>query len=185
MIIRKRDFFLLPNLLAFLRIALLPLIFYFLVLDTRSSIILALILIAVATATDFFDGYFARRLNQVTDLGKILDPLADKLGLATVVIFIIVYRGFPVWAALLLLLKDILTLIAAIVMVRRKGFILMSNVWGKLNSGVWVLTVIVFAAKIEPLQQSCLILATVSVANTIIQYARMFFAQYRLETTNR
>jgi cardiolipin synthase len=185
MIIRKRDFFLLPNLLAFLRIALLPPIFYLLVQDAGSSIILALILIAVATATDFFDGYFARRLNQITDLGKIMDPLADKLGLATVVIFIIVYRGFPLWAALLLLLKDILTLIAAVAMVKRKGFILMSNIWGKLNSGVWVLTVIVFAAKIEPLQQGCLILATVSVLNTIIQYSRMFFAHYRLKTTDR
>jgi cardiolipin synthase len=185
MIIRKRDFFLLPNLLAFLRIALLPLIFYFLVQDTKSSIILALILIAIATATDFFDGYFARRLNQITDLGKILDPLADKLGLGTVVVFIIFYRGFPVWAALLLLLKDILTLIAAVVMVRRKGFILVSNIWGKLNSGVWVLTVIVFAAEVEPLQRWCIILAAVSATNTIIQYSRMFFANYRLKTTDR
>ncbi len=182
--IERIDFFLLPNLLAICRILLLPFIFYFLAQDTRSGLIYALFLIVLAVASDLLDGYFARRLNQITDLGRILDPLADKLGLGASLIFIIIYRGFPVWAAGLLFAKDILTLIAAVAMVKRRGFVLMSNIWGKWNSVVWFVTVVVYIARIGMLQQWFLVIATVSVANCIIQYLRLFFAEYRLKTTN-
>lgn len=181
--IEKRDFFLLPNLLAICRIFLLPFIFYFLAQDTTSAFIIALALIALALATDLLDGYFARKLNQITDLGRLLDPLADKLGLGASVIFIIIYRGFPVWAAGLLFAKDILTLIAAVAMVKRRGFVLMSNVWGKWNSVIWSVAVVVYIARIEVLQRWLLIIATVSVVNCMVQYLRLFFSEYRLRTT--
>ena len=92
MIISTRDFLLLPNLLAIFRILILPFIFYFLAQDTHSGLIVALVLIALAVGSDVLDGYAARRLNQITDLGKILDPVADKLGLGIFVIFIIFQR---------------------------------------------------------------------------------------------
>jgi cardiolipin synthase len=180
MIIKKRDFFLFPNLLGFFRILLFPVIFFFLAQDTFSAMAWALALIALAVATDVLDGYLARRLNQITDLGRLLDPVADQLGLAVFVIFIIIHRGFPIWAAALLFLKDFLTLIAAVVMTKRKGFVLMSNNWGKLNSWIWVFTVVVYIARIEVLQQAFLIIATISVVNCIIQYLRLFISQYRL-----
>lgn len=184
MIIRKRDFLLIPNLLAVFRVLLLPFIFYFLAQDTRSGLVVALILIVLAVGSDVLDGIAARRLNQITDLGRILDPLADKLGLGLCVIFIIIHRGFPIWAAILLFSKDILTLIAGLLMVRRKGFVLMSNNWGKLNSWIWVFTVVIYIARIHQLQQWFLILATLSALNCIVQYIRMFLAQYCLETTD-
>jgi CDP-diacylglycerol--glycerol-3-phosphate 3-phosphatidyltransferase len=181
--IEKRDFFLLPNLLAICRILLLPFIFYFLAQDTTPALLLALTLIALAVATDLLDGYFARKLNQITDLGRLLDPLADKLGLGASLIFIIIYRGFPVWAAGLLFAKDILTLVAAVAMVKRKGFILMSNIWGKWNSVIWSVVVIVYIARIQVLQQWLLIIGTVSVVNCIIQYLRLFLATYTIKAT--
>jgi cardiolipin synthase len=179
MIIRKKDFFLLPNLLAILRILLLPLIFFFLAQDTQSGLIVALVLIALAVASDVLDGYVARRLNQITDLGRILDPSADKLGLGIFVLFIMIHRGFPLWAAVLLFSKDLLTLVAAIAMTRRKGFVLMSNNWGKLNSWIWAFTVVVYIARIDPLRAWFLGIATLSVLNCIVQYIRMFINQYR------
>jgi cardiolipin synthase len=184
MIIRKRDFFILPNLLAIFRIFLFPFIFFFLAQDTHPGLAVAIVLIVLAVASDVLDGYFARKLNQITDLGRILDPLADKLGLGIFVIFIILHRDFPIWAAVLLFAKDFMTLFAALLMVRKKGFVLMSNNWGKLNSWIWVFTVVVYIARVEQIQQWFLVLATVSVVNAIIQYLRMFFAQYRLETTD-
>jgi len=184
MVIKKRDFFLLPNLLAIFRILLLPFIFFFLAQDTHQGIVVAIILIVVAIASDVLDGYVARRLNQITDLGRLLDPVADKLGLGIFVVFIIIHRGFPIWAAGLLFLKDFLTLIAAIVMVKRKRSILMSNNWGKLNSWIWAITVVIYIARIHQLQQWFLILASISVLNCIIQYLRMFMSQYRVGTTD-
>jgi cardiolipin synthase len=185
MIIKKKDFFLLPNLLAIFRILLLPFIFFFLAQDTHKGLVISIILIVLAVASDVLDGYVARRLNQITDLGRLLDPVADKLGLGIFIIFIIIHRGFPFLSAGLLFLKDLLTLIAALVMVKRKGFILMSNNWGKLNSWIWAFTVVIYIARIQQLQTWFLILATVSVINCIIQYLRLFMVEYRLETTNQ
>jgi cardiolipin synthase len=184
MIIKRRDFFLAPNILAIFRILLLPFIFHFLAQDTYSGFVVAMILIVLAVASDVLDGYAARKLNQITDLGRILDPLADKLGLGLFVIFIIIHRGFPIWAAVLLFLKDLLTLVAALLMAKKKGFVLMSNNWGKLNSWIWVFTVVIYIARIHPLQHLFLILATAAVVICIIQYLRLFFSQYRLETTD-
>ena len=184
MVIKKRDFFLLPNLLAIFRILLFPFIFFFLAQDIHSSLVLAVILIVLAVASDVLDGYVARRWNQITDLGRLLDPLADKLGLGIFVIFVIIYREFPIWSAGLLFLKDLLTLIAALAMVKRKRSILMSNNWGKLNSWIWVFTVVIYIARIHQLQQWFLALATLSVVNCIIQYLRMFLAQYGVETSD-
>jgi cardiolipin synthase len=152
--------------------------------DTRSGLIVALVLIVLAVGSDVLDGMTARRLNQITDLGLILDPLADKLGLGLFVIFIIVHRGFPIWAAILLFSKDILTLIAALLMVRRRGFVMMSNNWGKLNSWIWVFTIVIYIARIHQLQHWFLAIASLSALNCIVQYVRMFLAQYRLETTD-
>jgi hypothetical protein len=77
-----------------------------------------------------------------------------------------------------------LTLVAALLMAKKKGFVLMSNNWGKLNSWIWVFTVVIYIARIHPLQHLFLILATAAVVICIIQYLRLFFSQYRLETTD-
>jgi len=185
MVIRKKDFLLIPNLLAIFRILLLPVIFYFLAQDTTTGYYIAVLLMLVAIASDILDGYFARRLTQVTDLGKILDPLADKLGLGIFVIFIIFHRGFPVWAAVLLFSKDFLTLIGAILLVKRKDLFPMSNNWGKLNSWVWAITIILYVVRFDFLEEIFLFLAIAAVLNCIIQYLRMFIDLYRISDTDR
>ena len=184
MVIRSGDFILLPNLLAIFRILILPFIFYFLAQDTQPSFIIAIILIVLAIASDVLDGYAARRLNQVTELGKILDPVADKLGLGVFVVFIIIHRGFPLWTAGLLFVKDILTLIAGVITIRKKGTVLMSTTWGKLNSWIWVITVIVFIIQMRQLETLFIILATLSIINCMIQYLKLFITAYRSKSSS-
>lgn len=179
MVIKTRDLLLPPNLLAIARILLLPFIFYFLAQDTPISFYTAIVFMAVAITTDVLDGYLARRLNQVTDLGKILDPVADKLGLGIFVIFVIIHRGFPIWIAALLFLKDIFTVIAGIMLVKKKGLVPISAYWGKLNSWIWVITVIVFILKIHKLEPWLLTAATISVINCAVLYTRTFIISYR------
>ena len=69
----------LPNLLSFFRIAIIPVLVYLLTFTDPTSGLLAAALFLLASLTDFFDGYLARRFRAVSNLGKILDPLADKL----------------------------------------------------------------------------------------------------------
>lgn len=80
-----------PNLLSFLRILMVP---AFAVLFTRGEYLWSVIILALSGLTDFFDGKIARRFNQISNLGKILDPLADKLTQITIaIVFYITFRN--------------------------------------------------------------------------------------------
>ncbi len=105
----------LPNILAFLRIAMAPLMYWFLV-DRDSSIFsnideswldyFTALLFVLASITDFFDGFIAREWNQKTELGAILDPLADKmLVLAAFLGLMVIGRANP-WAIYLILTRE-------------------------------------------------------------------------------
>jgi cardiolipin synthase len=76
--------------------------------------ILATALLGIAGATDFVDGYVARRFNQVSTLGKVLDPTADRIVLAAGVVAIAVYGAVPVWLAVLVLGREALVSLAVL-----------------------------------------------------------------------
>jgi cardiolipin synthase len=103
-----------PNVISFLRIALIP-VFVALIVDpdTRRA---GLVLFVVVVATDWVDGALARATGQVSDLGKVLDPVADRLAIAAGLIALVVADAFPLWAALLILVRDVTVLIAGLVL---------------------------------------------------------------------
>ncbi|HHJ19627.1 MAG TPA: CDP-diacylglycerol--glycerol-3-phosphate 3-phosphatidyltransferase [Gammaproteobacteria bacterium] len=88
-----------PNLLTLIRILLIPLIVFIFYLPIQHAGMISAILFAVAGITDWFDGYLARRLNQTSSLGAFLDPVADKLMVA-VVLVMVVERFGSLWIAL-------------------------------------------------------------------------------------
>ena len=94
---RKEDFFTIPNILTYVRILLVP-TFILVYLNTRSQAghIWAIVIVVLSALTDVVDGFIARRFNQITDLGKILDPIADKTMQFAMIICVIV-RYPVVW----------------------------------------------------------------------------------------
>jgi cardiolipin synthase len=98
-----------PNLLSILRIALVPVFLWFL-LD--EFFLAAIFVLAIAGLTDFLDGYLARRLNQITKLGKMLDPVADRLYIFATLLALSVTGYVPWWLAALVILRDVLMLIS-------------------------------------------------------------------------
>ncbi|USO01872.1 MAG: CDP-diacylglycerol--glycerol-3-phosphate 3-phosphatidyltransferase [Alphaproteobacteria bacterium] len=100
-----------PNLLTLLRIAVIPLVLGLLWLNTPSMNFGAMVFFAIACITDFFDGYFARRWDQVSAFGRTLDPIADKL-LVSLCLFVLVsmdrIEGVHVLPALIILCREIL-----------------------------------------------------------------------------
>jgi cardiolipin synthase len=103
-----------PNILSAARIALIP-VFVMLLLDGDTRVP-GFVLLWVLVATDWVDGFIARRTGQVTELGKVLDPLADRLILAAALITFVRVDAIPLWAALLVLVRDALVLTAGIVL---------------------------------------------------------------------
>jgi cardiolipin synthase len=79
------------------------------------------LLFGFVASTDWVDGYIARRTNQVSELGKILDPTADRLAIAAGLIAMVVRGAFPLWAALLILVRDGLILLAGLVLLATRG----------------------------------------------------------------
>jgi cardiolipin synthase len=103
-----------PNLLSFARILLIPLIVYLIVHHGTERA--GLLLFGLVVSTDWVDGTIARRTGQVSELGKILDPTADRLVIAAGLVAMMVRNAVPVWAGLLVLVRDASILLTGLVL---------------------------------------------------------------------
>lgn len=122
----------LPNFLSFARLGLLPVFLLLASSASESAKIWLYILGAFGIFSDVLDGYLARRWNQVTELGKILDPLSDKIITAALVVFIYLEKNFPGWLAALIIGRDALILFFAFLWRGKLTFTPVSNLIGKL-----------------------------------------------------
>lgn len=105
----------LPNVLSFIRLALVPV---FLVLVILGHDVSALIVLVVSSLTDYLDGILARRLNQVTRLGQLLDPAADRLFIFATLIGLAIRGIVPWWLLAVVVLRDVVLLGVGLVLAR-------------------------------------------------------------------
>src|SRR6266508_1366050 len=106
-----------PNLLSLFRILLIP-VFVALILH-RGTEAAGLVLLGAVVATDWVDGYIARHTGQVSSVGKVLDPVADRLALTAALVAMVVRDAFPLWAAVLVIARDGLILLAGVALLFR------------------------------------------------------------------
>jgi len=104
----KREFLNLPNILTMLRIAMIPIFVVLLHKATPLSSLLAASVFALAAVTDVVDGFLARRWNMITVIGKLLDPLADKLIVAAALVMMASLDRIPAWIVIVLLSREFL-----------------------------------------------------------------------------
>ncbi|MDZ4654488.1 MAG: CDP-alcohol phosphatidyltransferase family protein [Coriobacteriia bacterium] len=123
------------NLITILRLLLVPFFFAALVSDSSRSDIIAVFLYAVAASTDWVDGYIARRTDTVTQFGKIIDPLVDRLLLASGVIGLYLVGRLPLWIPIVLVLRDVYLLYGSYVL-ERNGILLPVTRLGKVTTAV-------------------------------------------------
>jgi cardiolipin synthase (CMP-forming) len=98
-----------PNILSFARIALIPVFCWF--SANERTRLWGIFLFAVVVSTDWVDGYLARRTGQVSELGRILDPVADRLAIGAGLLTFAISGIFPFWAAVLILVRDVAILL--------------------------------------------------------------------------
>ncbi|MBM2841304.1 MAG: CDP-alcohol phosphatidyltransferase [Bacteroidetes bacterium] len=129
-------FFTISNLLSISRALLtIPLAFVML-RETPESRLWGAGIIVLAALTDKFDGVLARRYNQITEWGKILDPLADKVAVGVVAVVLLILGNIPVWFVVVLLVRDVLIFAGGMYIKKKKGILLQSNEAGKWTVGI-------------------------------------------------
>lgn len=133
-----------PNWLSFIRIALIPV---FAVLFVQGHQLVAVIVMICAALTDLFDGKIARKFNQVSNLGKILDPIADKLSqMAIVIVLLYTYWENPIkYLFFFFIVKEVLMLLGALLL--SKGMRpTAAEIWGKVATNVFYIAMIIILA---------------------------------------
>jgi cardiolipin synthase (CMP-forming) len=121
-----------------IRFLLAPLIFWQLTTHSSSGVSWMFILLFLAGSSDVVDGWVARARNEVSELGKALDPLADKLVILGT-LFGLTWWGFPVWMVFVYLAKELIQVAAGAFLIRKVKQLIPSNVWGKSSTGIFFL----------------------------------------------
>lgn len=102
-----RDIVNLPNTITMLRVTILPVLFLLLLQPNKLVSLIIAVLFALAALTDMLDGYIARRYKIVTKIGKLLDPIADKMIVSTAMVLMIPVGRIPAWIVAIIIIRDI------------------------------------------------------------------------------
>lgn len=126
------EIFTIPNILVYIRIALIPIFAgLYMNADSQSDYYMALGVMAAAFLTDFFDGKIARAFNCVTELGKTIDPIADKLYQFSVALCLMMKYPLIISVAVILFIKEISMGIMGLVLINKGGKIFGARWYGK------------------------------------------------------
>jgi CDP-diacylglycerol---glycerol-3-phosphate 3-phosphatidyltransferase len=167
----------LPNMLTVLRIMLVPVLVVALLGNTREGDVLAAIVFALASATDFVDGYLARSRHSVTTFGKLMDPLADKLLIVAALVALVSLNRLEAWVAMVIITREL-----AVTVLRlgatQAGVVMAASMLGKVKTCMQIALILaLIAVHGQPLWLSLLLYATVLV--TIVSGLDFFFGLRR------
>lgn len=182
----RKEIFTVPNILVYIRIALIPVFVLLYLYATRPAhYYLAFAVMVIAFLTDFFDGKIARRFNQVTVLGKIIDPIADKLYQFSVALCIVVQFPQMIVIAVLLFVKEISMGIMGLVLISKGGKVFSAKWYGKFCTGFVDITMVLFL--ISPLVDNLpyrfmgwlIVACGIILVIVSVLYTRLFAAKIR------
>lgn len=143
----KKDLWSIPNILCYIRFLLIPVfVVTYIRADEPKQYFQAAAVVFLSGLTDFLDGFIARRFDMVTELGKIIDPLADKLTQASLIFILVVKIKRMFLLLILFVIMQLFLLVAGIVMLK-KGTKLNGAKWfGKVSTTVFYATMLVLVA---------------------------------------
>ena len=139
----------LPNKITVVRFFMVPVFAVIFLLEKPWSNNIGLVVFLIACISDFFDGYLARKNNLITDFGKLMDPLADKLLICTALVCFVELRdNFPAWCAILIIAREFI--ISGIRQIAaEKKCIIMASYWGKTKTVVQMILCVFFILDLD------------------------------------
>jgi CDP-diacylglycerol--glycerol-3-phosphate 3-phosphatidyltransferase len=131
---------------------------------------LAVSLMILAAVTDTFDGRLARRLNQVSNYGRILDPVADKICVSVIALILVTIKDLPLWYVILIISRDLAILFFGFALVFKTKMVVESNIIGKVTVTALAIVVIAFTLDIGSLKWIFLWASVVLIAASSVSY---------------
>lgn len=176
---KKNELWTIPNFLTLLRILFVPVFIY---LYLNGYHIYSAVMILVCGATDFLDGYIARHYNQISELGKAMDPFADKLLQFAIVFCLIFTIDHMIWLFILFLIKEASMLICWFVLKKKGGYINGAMWFGKISTAVFYLAM--FALIALPIQNTftgelLMIITAFFLGLSFLMYMHTYFTMFQ------
>src|SRR5271154_4072261 len=167
----------LPNVLTVLRIMLVPALVVALLGNTPDGDVIAAVVFALASLTDFVDGYLARARAEITTFGKLMDPLADKLLIVAALISLVSLHRLAAWVAMVIITREL-----AVTVLRlgatQAGVVMGASMFGKVKTCLQIAAILaIIAVPGNPLWLSALLYVTVVV--TVLSGLDYFFGLRR------
>ncbi|HWJ50526.1 MAG TPA: CDP-diacylglycerol--glycerol-3-phosphate 3-phosphatidyltransferase [Solirubrobacteraceae bacterium] len=163
----------LPNLLTVLRIMLVPVLVVALLGNTPAGDVLAAVVFALASLTDFIDGYLARARDSITTFGKLMDPLADKLLIVAALISLVSLHRLAAWIAMVIITRELAVTVLRMA-ATQAGVVMAASMFGKIKTCLQIAAILaVIAVHGTPLWVAALLYLTVIV--TVLSGLDYFF----------
>lgn len=159
----------LPNKLTILRVLLIPFFVFFMLADSfgYTGRLVALALFCIASFTDFLDGHIARKHNLVTNFGKFMDPLADKLLVCSALICFVEMEELAAWIVIIIMAREFI--ISGFRLVASdSGVVIAANMWGKFKTVSQMIMIILIILDVEELEMVTDIFIYLALALTVI-----------------
>ena len=161
----------LPNKLTLLRVIMIPFFVVFMLMDGMASArYIALAIFCVASFTDFLDGNIARKHNLVTNFGKFMDPLADKLLVCSALICLIETGQLPAWYVIIIIAREFIIsgfrLIAS-----DNGIVIAASYWGKFKTVSQMIMIILMILNLSALSMVTMVFYWIALVLTVVSLA--------------
>lgn len=174
----------LPNKLTTLRVIMIPLFVFFLLWqngENRTFRMIALALFIIASLTDLLDGKIARKYNLVTNFGKFMDPLADKLLVCSALICLIELNALPAWMVIVIISREFIIsgfrLIAS-----DNGVVIAASYWGKFKTTFQMVSVVLLILDIPALAFVTTICVWIALLLTIVSLVDYIYKNHKILT---
>jgi cardiolipin synthase len=181
----RKEIFSIPNIMGYFRIALIPVFMYlYFKAETRQDYYIVTAVVGVSSVTDFLDGAVARKFNMVTELGMLIDPLADKLTQGALAICFL--GRYPLmWLVLgLYVVKEAFMVIVGLVMIKHNGHRLHGAIFpGKLSTAtiyVVMFLFLVFPYMSMAVVNTLIIICAVTLVIAFVAYIPVFTKMHKL-----
>ena len=177
----------LPNKLTTLRVIMIPFFVFFLLWQNGENYtfrMIALALFIIASLTDLLDGKIARKYNLVTNFGKFMDPLADKLLVCSALICLIELNALPAWMVIIIISREFIIsgfrLIAS-----DNGVVIAASYWGKFKTTFQMVSVVLLILDIPALAFVTTICVWIALVLTIVSLVDYIYKNHKILTEGR